>query len=143
EDDFGVFNSYTRLGLTAGEDIVVVAFELQRFVALGEFECWWDMGRDADEWHRLKPAAAGGSRLEAERFELSRDVMLSQLVAARAGAAAFEQVVGEEADVGAKGGFGDGLFSGGDLSGVGLKRGLRPRAVNSQEVRRNSRENDY
>ena len=81
--------------------------------------------RDADQRHGLKPAAARRGGLEAERFELGGDVGLGQFVAARAGAAAFEQIVGQEADVAAECRLGDGGVGRGDLGGVGLERALR------------------
>ena len=50
----------------------------------------------------LKPAALLATRLEPGGLELAGDIPRRDLVSARAGIAAFEQVVGKEFDVGAE-----------------------------------------
>ena len=52
---------------------------------------------DAEQLDRLLEAAGDG-RLEAEQRDAAREVEARERVAARAGAAALERVVGEEAD---------------------------------------------
>ena len=109
----------------------VVDIETRREETIGSIECSEldrrrNMSGDTDERDRLKPAAARGRGFEPERFELGSDVMLSQFIAARARAATFEQIIGEKANVAAKGRVGDGLFGGADLGCVGLKGVLRP-----------------
>ena len=58
------------------------------------------IGGDAEERDVLVVGAVVAAGLEAVRLELRGDVLLRDLVAARAGAAAFEQVAGEELIVG-------------------------------------------
>ena len=57
---------------------------------------------DADEADPLEPAVAI-ARVQPERLELGGDIAGGDLMAAAAGVAAFEQIVGEEGDMGAKG----------------------------------------
>ena len=55
------------------------------------------------------------ARAQAERLELGGDVARGDFVAARPGLAAFEQIVGEEGDMGAEG-------VGAELAGAGCRR---------------------
>jgi hypothetical protein len=64
---------------------------------------------------------------------VSGDVGLSELVAARAGAAAFEQVAGEEADVSSEGVLSDGEFRGGDVGAVWLEAFLSGKRLGGNE----------
>ena len=73
----------------------------------------------------LQPAAVVAGRLEAEPLELRGDVAHGQLAAARGRRAPFEQIVGEEADVGGERGGGDATR--GRLLARGEGRGQRRR----------------
>ena len=59
------------------------------------------VGGHAHELEALEPRAVGRSRLEPEALETRGDVGLGELSAAATGAAALEEVVREEANVGA------------------------------------------
>src|ERR1035438_2891090 len=80
----------------------------------------------AEEGYLLEEGAVVTAGLEAGEGELGGDVFGGEIASADAGAAAFEKIVGEEADVGANffgvdGGFG-GLDGGGD-GGLGEEGG--------------------
>ena len=92
-----------------------------------------------DDVERLEPAPVGRRRLQAERLHLGGDVGLGQLVAAAGGTAPLQQVVGQEAHVGAQqlrpDGLGGGLLGRGDGRGLVAGGGGRARTRRRQGVR--------
>ena len=84
------------------------------------------LDRHAEEVDLLEVGAIVAARLQAGQGELGGDVAGGEVASADAGAAAFEEIVGEELDVGADpfgvdGGFGG--FDGGWDGGLGEERG--------------------
>ena len=92
-----------------------------------------ELDRHADEVDLLEVGAVVAGGLEAVEGELGGDVLGGQIAAAEAGAAAFQEVVGEEADVGADVFGVDGLL--GRLDGGGQGR-LRVQRGNGEYCRR-------
>ena len=100
-------------------------------------------GVHADHVDLLEVGAVVAAGFEAVEGELGGDVLGGDLAAAEAGAASFEEIVGEELDVGADlfgvdGGFGG--FDGGRDGLLGLSAGG---GENEEEMRRGRRQSGY
>src|SRR5262249_59885432 len=65
----------------------------------GKFRLW--KRRDANKWNTLHEGAVLACGLQPFQRELCRDVLGGDIAAALASAAAFQQIVGKKADVGA------------------------------------------
>jgi hypothetical protein len=100
EDDLRRVHAHLRLGRVREGHVVVRVAELDALRSPADLHDRRARRGDADELDLLLPAPAGSRGLEAHRLHPGADVRAREPVAAGAGAASLEQIVGEEADVG-------------------------------------------
>ena len=102
-DDVGVNLGFGLLRLIVG-DVIVERFEVERIKARtfggNEREARVGAGRDADHRNFLQIGAVVAGGLQSIERKLRRDVFGGNVASTLAGAAPFEKVVGEEANMG-------------------------------------------
>ena len=108
EHDLGVVHAGFR-GLRPRErDVVLVESQVRAGRASRNAQHLGTGGGHADEVESLLPAPPRGPGLEPDRLEARGEVLAGEAIASRRGAAPFQQVAREEADVGAHPVFTDG-----------------------------------
>jgi hypothetical protein len=110
EDQLGVVDDRLVLLHAAGGDELGRVVEGHALAALAELPGLGDLGGDADDREALDVRALVPTRLVAQELQGAGKVELGDLVAAARGPAAFQQVVGQEAD---------GAFQGGAVDDLG------------------------